>query len=340
MSWAPQHSGGHTQWSLSHSQAMPPFTNAEFSQYPDAVGAATQPQLSQGTAPSAPPAGRVPAPVAAVARQKARYARAYVPPPALQRSRLPPSPLLAPAPGSASAQDAVHRGNDGRHAFTQPPSLSQSVPQFASGVHGRELRGPVTQAAFPATRAGHVAATTAAPPPAEWCQAMLALQERQLQCWQQLVDTQQLLAHHVHRLHDEVRQVREVLAEKRGHRSPSASQKRTRGEGAEVVAAASGPHAAATAVAPPALPTASTAVPHPRLLPVHGIRLLGESRTSTPAVPADGLSPPPDTHKPCERKGGEGEDVGGRGEAESAAAAAYAPSSGDAADSEADIFLL
>ncbi|KAK7195854.1 hypothetical protein NESM_000516800 [Novymonas esmeraldas] len=248
-------------------------------------------QTHHGAAPSrTPPASTSLAAhsaMAAVARLKARYTPPhYSPPPALQRSRLTTERAAGVAGGAPS-----------RRPPEGPASLTQSTPWSRPAVD------------------------TAAP--ASWtesCRTLVALQERQLLCWQQLTETQQLMVHHIQRLREEVQHVHEVLQHRLGNCTTAAEatdstatdfRKRRRVDSAA-------DHGAAAAQQSAAPPTT---------------RLLGESTASTPApvhdasAGAEVAKPPTSPLTPCATVG----DTGGT---------AHTLVSTDAADCEADIFLL
>ncbi|GET88695.1 hypothetical protein, conserved [Leishmania tarentolae] len=256
--------------------------------------------------------------MAAVAQQKARYARCpYVPPPALRRSRI----QLGPTVDTSGVLGETQHMDDGHHALTQPAKWALSLKPASAQRRSSADAGFRAPATAPRTTPSN---PLSLPPPTEWCQAFVALQERQLLCWQQLIETQQLMTHHVGQIQEELRCVQEVL--KHGF------DKRSRWEGPDHCEAATMTKSAA------GVPTVSAPISQ-RNISVNVVRLLGESATSTPAVVQDAVacrsvarpaeSPQRCTGKsPAERKGG------------SRSGAAHPQSTTDAADSEADIFML
>ncbi|CAG9574166.1 conserved hypothetical protein [Leishmania major strain Friedlin] len=339
-----------SQWSLTADPRMPSSAAAlTQSSYLHALGATQQLQSESQHLPKArntvASGASINPAMATVAQQKARYARGpYVPPPALRRSRL----HLGPTADTSGVLGGTQHIYEGRRALTQPATWS--LPLQSASAQRRTPAG-----AGPTTRAAVNGDTTLHPlpppppslhpvpsPPTEWCQALVALQERQLLCWQQLIETQQLMTHHVGRLQEELQYVREVLKHGLGKHSTTEAvvasatdpRKRSRSEGHDHFEAAIVTKSAA------AVPTASAATSQ-RNMTVHAVRLLGESTTSTPAVVQDaaacrGVAQPAEvaqrfsSRPSAERKEGSG---GGSG-------AAHSKSTADAADSEADIFML
>ncbi|CBZ27184.1 conserved hypothetical protein [Leishmania mexicana MHOM/GT/2001/U1103] len=350
MSWEPDKKHC-SQWSRTADPRMPSSAAAVTqSSYSHALGA-TQPLQSQSQhlpkarATVASGASINPA-MAAVAQQKARYARCpYVPPPALRRSRL----HLGPTADTSGVHGGTQHIDEGHRALTQPATWSLPLQSASAQRRTSAGAGSTTRAVVNGDTTLHPlpppppSLHPVPPPSTEWCQALVALQERQLLCWQQLIETQQQMTHHVERLQEELRYVHEVLRHGLGTHSRTEAvvvsatdpHKRLRLEGHDHSEAATGTKSAA------AVPAASAAASQ-RNMSAHVVRLLGESTTSTPAVvqdaavcrdvarPAEVTQTLPSRSPAEPREGGDG---GGGG-------AAHSQSTGDAADSEADIFML
>ncbi|KAG5504739.1 hypothetical protein GH5_05366 [Leishmania sp. Ghana 2012 LV757] len=347
MSWEPEKSR-HSEWSYAVDPRKPhsaaPATQSSYS-YTREAAQRLEPQsqnLQHARTTEASGASINPAMVA-VAQQKARYARfSYATPPALRHSSL----RLSSTTNTSGVLDRTQRVDKAHHALTQPAAWSQPLPS-ACAQHR------TTADARSTTRAAANQSTTLypppppplyelIPPPSEWLQALVSLQERQLLCWQQLTETQQLMTHHVERLQEEVRCVHEVLAHALGKHSRTEvvvacaanPVKRSRPDGNDRCEAATPTKSVA------ALPSDNTAATQ-RNMSAHRARLLGESTASTPAVMQDAPAygdvcrpaalaqrlPSRSTAEPKESNGGEG-------------GAAHSQSTAGAADSEADIFML
>nr|CAJ2473654.1 unnamed protein product [Leishmania braziliensis] len=308
--------------------------------------AATQPQL-QHWSPARTTATSVasinPA-LMTVAQQKARYARlSYAPPTALRHSRL----HLGSTVDRGGVLGGTQHVNECPRALTHPATWSQPSTSTPAQHHTTPSAGSATRAAVNRDTILHPLLPPPplhqlAPPPSEWCQALVVLQERQLLCWQQLTETQQLMTHHVEQLQEEVRRVHEVLTHRLGKhprtnavntKAPN-PDKRSRLDDNGRCEAAAFPKSAA------AVRTASAATSQ-RSISVHAVRLLGESTTSTPALPQDAptcrtvdqpreLTERLPSRQPADLREGNGGD----------GSAAHSQSTADAADSEADIFML
>ncbi|AYU78928.1 hypothetical protein, conserved [Leishmania donovani] len=349
MSWEPDKKH-RSQWSLTADPRMLSSAAAVTqSSYLHALGATQELQPESQHLPKArntvASGASINPAMAAVAQQKARYARCpYVPPPALRRSRL----HLGPTAGTSGALGGTKHIDEGRRALTQPATWSLPLQSDSAQRRAPAGAGPTPRSAVNGDTTFHPlpplrpSLHPIPPPPTEWCQALVALQERQLLCWQQLIEAQQLMTHHVGRLQEELQYVREVLKHGLGKHSTTEAviasaadpRKRSRSEGHDSFKAATVTKSAA------AVPTASAATSQ-RNMSVHVVRLLGESTTSTPAVVQDAVVCR-DVARPAEvaqrlpsRPSAEPKEGNGGG-----GGAAHSQGTADAADSEADIFML
>ncbi|KAG5504361.1 hypothetical protein JKF63_04810 [Porcisia hertigi] len=268
--------------------------------------------------------------IATVARQKARYARfSYAPPPALRRSHLHLSTTVNTSDtlGGTQHSDEARRVVGPLVQQSQPSQYDTEDSRTAAGA-GSTTRtaGRWNPALHPLPPLPPSLPHQRGSPPFEWCQTLVALQERQLLCWQQLTETQQLLTHHVERLREDLGHVHAFLMNRLG--------KHSRLDGDR--------HSEASTAGKPA-PAAPNAIAETsqQNVSAHMVRLLGESATSTPAPVQDApvcrdpaqvaewarispLKPPAEAKKVSSDGGG----------------AALSQSTTDAADSEADIFML
>ncbi|KPI83583.1 hypothetical protein ABL78_7386 [Leptomonas seymouri] len=263
-------------------------------------------------------------PAMTIAQQKARYARAYVPPLELRQSQLD---------NPTQAHTYQTQGAEQQLAYPGVPS------QFATCSAAQPCEKAVVQAR--ATTRRHPVdqfTSSTVQPTGEWLQLQLSMQERQLACWKQLAQTQQQLTFELQGLREEVRRIRETLVERKTLTSP---HKRPRGQ--------CGDDSRADAMSRP-LPRSpqkaeSRTPSHPprqdsendegkagnmqRLMTVRGVRLTGGSTaTSTQAFllndPMSGERYPADADAAFPRvRSGEVDE-----------------NTSDAADSEADLFLL
>lgn len=119
-------------------------------------------------------------PAATIARHKARYARAYVPPLALRQSQ-----LSTPADTQARESQWLSQKKPRPNSSSQPPA--SAAPFAVSQQRAQE----------------------APRPSGEWQLLVLSLQERQLECWRHLTDELQ-------GLREEVRCIRTQLTERGG----------------------------------------------------------------------------------------------------------------------------
>lgn len=245
-------------------------------------------------------------PLAVIARQKARYARGYIPPVALRYSQLSPAAdtqteklqgerLAAPQPATSTQRPTA--------AAPSPPPPQQQQQQHT----WKSVQQPPMGSAVP-------------PASMEWRSLLLSLHEQQMTCCRQL--SAELLV-----LHGDVRCMREEL---RGIKSgsaaapviaeqppPSSGQRRRAREQKDDDGSCAIPKLAAGAAA--------------HRMAVHSVRLIGASSASTPAFLNDTCS--------CEEKEDDADSPVVIA-APVAGGAVSGDSVSDRADSEADLFLL
>ncbi|KPA84071.1 hypothetical protein ABB37_02183 [Leptomonas pyrrhocoris] len=139
-------------------------------------------------------------PALAIARQKARYSRAYVPPPGLCRSRLDTSAATQPQQTQGASQQYTH---DGVHSQLN----TRTAAQPCGAKDAAQAR------ATTAGSSGNPPRSSSAPSTGEWLQLFGSMQERQLACWRQLTQTQHQLTFELQGIRADVRSIAEKLAE-------------------------------------------------------------------------------------------------------------------------------
>lgn len=259
-------------------------------------------------------------PTAIIARQKARYARAYVAPLALRQSQL----RTTAAALTETETQATRGASQQTHIF--PALLSQPNTSSAPLLGGRSNASRCQSQSQRATQ-----------PLADWPQLLCTTQERQLAQWKQLTQTQQQLIFEVHGLCEEVRCIRQSLAENLTLLSQKVAAASVTAKDAHVDAASSSVHKRHRAQH-----TESGSRPDKegrqvkgctssrRLMTVHSIRLIGSSTTSTQAFPPEEANPAAESTDAAQAE---------VAHSQTGNAAPYNNAS-DAADSEADLFLL
>jgi hypothetical protein len=274
-------------------------------------------------------------PAAIIARQKARYSRGYVPPPALCQSQLAivtetrtqqmcssSQPQQYTYPG-VSAQTAIQshaKPNTKKASFQQSPTVTATVAGCVPTVQPSE----------------------------ELLHLLLTTQKRHLSYLQQLTEMQQQLVFELQGISEGVRCMRAKLMERGTHVPPPQASAAAAAEVSHVESALAPTASSVTAASPlkrhrgqrddtscrgsTSKPSPREHSPHPAsspwLMTVHPVRLIGGSTTSTQALPHD-------------EPAGEGRDSPHVNAAPpSLSRTGQKDSASDAADSEADLFLL